>query len=616
LTTQQKKAATGSTFSVRSLSSINVQPTPNFSNWLVSVPAGGIGAIGGRTVNENKKCLAKNRMSNQPFVWFDCVADFRETEIIGLAAARGYRVEFVRWLHQHGEVGRYYVPGTSWCTALPIRDGNGDVFRCHCRGESKKIFKYEPADPDKKSISAMVLGDLVSALRVHIHESEWDALAQISALRLEDEIYRGEACVIATRGAADSKRISPDAISVAGGTNIYLYPQNDTPDRYGRVASEEWLRGCVDELGGAYVVRIPAAHKDLNDWIRAADFTTDQLEYAIDNAPLEKRKGKFPAIVTGDIIEAVHQPLPAEVIRGILAIGEKGSLVGGSKAYKTWTLLHQALAVASGTDWWGFSCPQNNSLFLNLELPPPYFENRVRTVAFAMGIKVPANFHVWHLRRAKLGDPERWGDFVDELVVQASAIANPFITSDPIYKLLGGRNENDAGDVGSLLEQIDDLIEVANGSNFFGQHTTKGNQAAKEAIDRAAGSGVFARDPDTIFPMTAHEKPGAFVIEPILRNHSPLPPFVVEWQPPLFVRNPLLDPGELKGPKVRTGGKYDMHMLAFWLGAKRLRSKQFAVLVGDETGMSRATFYELLKKAEAASLIKRDPTDKDYWIKK
>jgi hypothetical protein len=554
-------------------------------------------------------------MSNQPFVWFDCVSDFRETEIIGLAAARGYRVEFVKWLHQRGEIGRYYVPGTGWCTALPIRDGNGDVFRCHCRGESKKIFKYEPADPDKESISALVLGDPASALRVHPHESEWDAFAQISALGLEEEIDRGEVCVIATRGAADSKRISPDTISVASRASIYLHPQNDTPDRYGRVASEEWLKGCVEELGEAYVVRIPCMHKDLNDWIRAPDFTTDQLEYAIDNALLEKRKGKFPEIVTGDIIEAVHQPLPAEVIRGILAIGEKGSLVGGSKMYKTWTLLHQALAIASGTDWWGFPCPQNNSLFLNLELPPPYFEERVRTVAFAMGIKVPANFHVWHLRRSKLGDPERWQDFLEELLKCALAITNPFITSDPIYKLLGGRNENDAGDVGTLLEQIDDLIELTNGSNFFGQHTTKGNQAAKEAIDLAAGSGVFARDPDTIFPMRAHTKDGAFVVEPILRNHVPISPFVVEWKPPLFVRNPTLDPSSLKEPKKRAS-KYDMHMLAYWLGKKRLKSKQFAILVRDETGMSAATFYQLLKEAEQAGLIRRDPVDPEYWTKK
>jgi DNA-binding HxlR family transcriptional regulator len=59
-----------------------------------------------------------------------------------------------------------------------------------------------------------------------------------------------------------------------------------------------------------------------------------------------------------------------------------------------------------------------------------------------------------------------------------------------------------------------------------------------------------------------------------------------------------------------------MHMLAHWLGKQRLRSKEFMTLVRDETGMSSTVFYELLKEAEAAGLIKRDVNDKNFWIKK
>jgi DNA-binding IclR family transcriptional regulator len=32
--------------------------------------------------------------------------------------------------------------------------------------------------------------------------------------------------------------------------------------------------------------------------------------------------------------------------------------------------------------------------------------------------------------------------------------------------------------------------------------------------------------------------------------------------------------------------------------------------------MSAATFYDLLKEAEQAGLIRRDPADPEYWIKK
>jgi hypothetical protein len=105
-------------------------------------------------------------------------------------------------------------------------------------------------------------------------------------------------------------------------------------------------------------------------------------------------------------------------------------------------------------------------------------------------------------------------------------------------------------------------------------------------------------------------------MDAILRNHAPVESFCVEWRHPVFVRNPLLDPGELKQPPKGAQTKYDMHMLAFWLGRKRLKTKQFLALVRDETGMSAATFYELRKEAEAAGLIKRDPAETEYWIKK
>lgn len=323
----------------------------------------------------------------------------------------------------------------------------------------------------------------------------------------------------------------------------------------------------------------------------------------------------FPKLVRGDRMLSCRIPMPAEIISGILSRGEKGELAGGSKAYKTWTLIHQALAVASGQPWWGFPTQANNVIFLNLEIPQPFFEERVRVVAAAIDLEIPNTFHVWHLRRAKLGERSRWIAFLAELKEQCTFIANPYLTSDPIYKLLGGKNENAAGDVQLLLEQLDDMIETVDGANFFGHHFSKGNQSGKEAIDRASGSGVFQRDPDSIFTMTAHEKEGCFTVDAILRNHPPIDPFVVQWSYPVFVKNPILDPTELKCPKTRQNAKYDIHMLAYWLGDQSLSTTAFCKLLKQETGMSESTFFELIKAAEAAKLIARTKNDNKSWSK-
>ena len=48
-------------------------------------------------------------------------------------------------------------------------------------------------------------------------------------------------------------------------------------------------------------------------------------------------------------------------------------------------------------------------------------------------------------------------------------------------------------------------------------HFAKGNASAKGTIDRISGSGVFARDPDSLVVFTRHEEEGAFVVE-MVRN--------------------------------------------------------------------------------------------------
>ena len=45
-----------------------------------------------------------------------------------------------------------------------------------------------------------------------------------------------------------------------------------------------------------------------------------------------------------------------------------------------------------------------------------------------------------------------------------------------------------------------------------------------------SGSGVFARDPDSLVVFTKHEEEGAFAGEMIVRNLPPVAPFVVRWR--------------------------------------------------------------------------------------
>jgi len=86
-------------------------------------------------------------------------------------------------------------------------------------------------------------------------------------------------------------------------------------------------------------------------------------------------------------------------------------------------------------------------------------------------------------------------------------------------------------------------------------------------MDRIGGSGVFARDPDTILTLTRHQEDNAFTVEPILRNHPPISPFVIRWDFPLMKRDDDLDPGKLKQPKLGRESKYKVEDLIAQLTA-------------------------------------------------
>src|SRR5262249_33033377 len=169
------------------------------------------------------------------------------------------------------------------------------------------------------------------------------------------------------------------------------------------------------------------------------------------------------------------------------------------------------------------------------------------------------------------------------------------IIIDPIYKLLGGRDENKAGDIASLLNEIESLAVKTGAAVAFGAHYSKGNQSAKESIDRIGGSGVFARDPDSILNFTRHEQPECFTVDATLRNHPPIEPFVVRWEYPLMSVESTLDPAHLKKSTGAAVKQFRVDELAGIL-TRPMSAADFRKAAKNEIGMSRSTFFRLFKE--------------------
>jgi len=257
---------------------------------------------------------------------------------------------------------------------------------------------------------------------------------------------------------------------------------------------------------------------------------------------------QLPEIEDASKLLSENLELPGVLIDGLLHIGSKLVIGGSSKSFKTWSLIDLAVSVSTGTEWWGRrTCPAP-VLYMNFEIQSPFFSRRLDDILQARRQKLqPGQFDVWNLR----GHSENLTTLIDKALGKIEGRNYGLIILDPIYKCLGGRDENKTGDITSLMNEVEKLAVEKNAAVAFGAHFSKGNQALKESIDRISGSGVFARDPDSILVMTRHEVENAFTVEATLRNFPPTLPFCVEWKFPLLV--PVnLDPQAIKQSGARS----------------------------------------------------------------
>lgn len=284
--------------------------------------------------------------------------------------------------------------------------------------------------------------------------------------------------------------------------------------------------------------------------------------------------------------------LPPEIIKGFLHQSLKGVLGSSSKARKTWILSDMALCVSLGIPFWGMETVKGNVLYINFEIPREFFKSRLKKLARTKGVELPDTLQVWNLRGKSAPLWKLLPDFIRRLKRGQYLL----VIIDPIYKSLGGREENAAEDVAQVCNEMEQIAVEAGCAVMYAAHFSKGNQAGKEAIDRISGSGVWARDADSMMIMTKHKEDDCYTIETILRNLPELPPFVVRWEYPLMVRDEELNPQELKKPGGRPKTYNDDDVWA--LLTEQKTSTEWENASKTELGIGRSRFFEIKKQLQ------------------
>ena len=369
--------------------------------------------------------------------------------------------ELISSLKKHSDdigatVGDWKPEVGGWIRFNPL-DGEG------VKNENVTKFKYALVESDTLPIAEQDILfrklELPIAALVHSGGKSLHAIVRVDAENYEE--YR--------------KRVEflYDFMEKQG---VPIDKQNRNPSRLSR------MPGLTRNGKRQYLAATNIGRKSWTEWMDYVEGVTDELP------PMEslaKYKDNPPK-------------LPEELIEGILRRGHKMLISGSSKAGKSFLLMELCVAIAEGTKWLGFPCKQGKVLYVNLEIDPASCINRFLKIYEALGVPMnhSDNIVVWNLR----GHAVPLDQLVPKLIRRVRDLQLSAIIIDPIYKVITG-DENNASEMGQFCNQFDKICTETKCSTIYCHHHSKGAQGSKRAMDRASGSGVFARDPDAQLDM-------------------------------------------------------------------------------------------------------------------
>jgi RecA-family ATPase len=229
-----------------------------------------------------------------------------------------------------------------------------------------------------------------------------------------------------------------------------------------------------------------------------------------------------------------------------------------------------------------------------MELDEASFDDRMKKVYEALDMKSthPENIDIVHLR----GKVEKLDKLVPQINRTLKAKDYTAVILDPTYKL-GIGDENAADQVTAFCNAID---RIANSgvSVIYAHHHSKGAQGAKASMDRASGSGVFARDADALLDMIELRIPQ----DKIEQARAEYGDKVTAWRMDATLREfPRIEP-------VNLFFSYPLHEIDAGgiLEEANLEENERSMENGRELGSLAKTARKANNKARLADAIERD----------
>lgn len=373
--------------------------------------------------------------------------------------------ELIAELNKHGDdigavLGDYNPAAGAWIRFNPL-DGKG------VKNENVTDYRYALVESDSMALeeqnALMRELELPVAMLVYSGGKSIHAIVKIDAPDYSE--YR--------------KRVDY-LYNICHKNGLEIDKQNRNPSRLSR------LPGVMRNGRKQYIIDTNIGKESFTEW-------QDWIESINDDMPdPESLSAEW------DALPELSPPL----IDGVLRQGHKMLLAGPSKAGKSYALIELCAAIAEGKNWLGFDCAQGKVMYVNLELDRASCLHRFKDVYTALGYAPDhiSNIDIWNLR----GKSVPMDKLAPKLIRRAQKKDYIAVIIDPIYKIITG-DENSADQMAHFCNQFDKVCSEVGCAVIYCHHHSKGSQGGKKSMDRASGSGVFARDPDALLDLTELE---------------------------------------------------------------------------------------------------------------
>lgn len=357
-------------------------------------------------------------------------------------------------------IGDYKEEAGAWIRFNPL-DGKG------VKNDNVSDYRYALVESDNMEIekqnAIMRELELPIAILVHSGKRSIHAIVRVDAANYEE--YR--------------KRVDY-LYNVCKKNGLNIDNQNRNPSRLSR------LPGIVRNGKKQFIIDTNIGKADWDEWHEWIEDLNDDLP---DMESLDDFFNDLP-------------DLAPPLIDGVLRQGHKLLMAGPSKAGKSFALIELTIGIAEGVKWLDWQCTQGKVLYVNLELDRASALHRFKDVYTALGLQ-PSNIDnidIWNLR----GKSVPMDKLAPKLIRRAQKKNYIAVIIDPIYKVLTG-DENSADQMAHFTNQFDKIATELGSSVIYCHHHSKGTQGNKKSMDRASGSGVFARDPDALIDLVELE---------------------------------------------------------------------------------------------------------------